>query len=47
MNAENALKNGPQTVSLADEEAVKQILVSFFRMATIVTRLPAKPGGLL
>src|SRR5271165_2543584 len=28
MNAENAVENGPQTVSLADEEAVKQILVN-------------------
>src|SRR5262245_45855563 len=28
MNAENAAKNDPRTVSLADEEAVKQILVS-------------------
>src|SRR5262245_49465062 len=28
MAAENPTKNGPQTVSLADEESVKQILVS-------------------
>ncbi len=40
MNAENAVENGSQTVSLADEEAVKQILVStVFGLWDIVNNL--------
>lgn len=40
MNAENAVKNAPQTVSLADEESVKQILVStIFGLWDIVNNL--------
>jgi uncharacterized protein (TIGR00730 family) len=40
MDAEKAVENGPQTVSLADEEAVKQILVStVFGLWDIVNNL--------
>src|SRR5271154_2091135 len=40
MNAEDAVKKGPQTVSLADEEAVKQVLVStVFGLWEIVNNL--------
>jgi uncharacterized protein (TIGR00730 family) len=40
MSAENAIKNGSQTVSLADEEAVKQVLVStVFGLWDIVNNL--------
>jgi hypothetical protein len=40
MNANNAVENGPQTVSLADEDAVKQILVStVFGLWDIVNNL--------
>jgi hypothetical protein len=40
MNTENRVENGPQTVSLADEEAVKQILVStVFGLWDIVNNL--------
>lgn len=40
MNSENAVKNAPQTVSLADEEAVKQILVNtVFGLWDIVNNL--------
>ena len=48
MNSENSVKDGAQTVSLADEDAVKQILVrTVFGLWDIVndlTRLrPSKP----
>src|ERR1700719_3265013 len=40
MNAESTVKQGPQTVSLADEDAVKQILVStVFGLWDIVNNL--------
>src|SRR6516164_8352299 len=40
MSAENAARDGPQTVSLADEEAVKQLLVStVFGLWDIVNNL--------
>jgi hypothetical protein len=40
MNTENADRKGPQVVSLADEEAVKQILVStVFGLWDIVNNL--------
>jgi uncharacterized protein (TIGR00730 family) len=40
MSAENAARDGPQTVSLADEEAVKQVLVStVFGLWDIVNNL--------
>jgi uncharacterized protein (TIGR00730 family) len=40
MNAENVVENGPKTVSLADEEAVKQILVNtVFGLWDIVNNL--------
>src|SRR5882724_3063658 len=40
MNADNTVKSGTQTVSLADEEAIKQILVStVFGLWDIVNNL--------
>src|SRR5262245_5319037 len=40
MNADSAVKHGPQTVSLADEDAVKQVLVStVFGLWDIVNNL--------
>ena len=44
MSGESAVTNGPRTVSLADEEAVKQILVStVYGLWDVVPLMPLAP----